>query len=299
MVDTLAADGSARRKNVAKAMRKEEGWLNILLLAPAALLMVAVFLLPLSLVLKNSVFTPEGLSGFYFVKFLTDPYYLGVLWRTLRLGLFGTVVILVPGYVLAYNMVYHPSRRYRMLVLAVTVVPLVVNLVVRLFGWIAIFSPEGTIHEVLSLIGHGDVSVRLLFTESAIIVGLVHSQITFMVLPIAGALSKIDPSLLRAAQNLGANPWRGFFNVTLPLSVPGVVAGCLICFALNISDFIAPVLLGGERIRMMTYLIYEQQLYLANDYFAATETVILLTVSSLSILTGVWLANRFNRRFVT
>jgi putative spermidine/putrescine transport system permease protein len=299
MVDTLVADGSARRTSVAKAMQKEEGWLNILLLAPATILMVAVFLLPLSLVLKNSVFTPEGLSGFYFVKFLTDPYYLGVLWRTLRLGLIGTVVVLAPGYVLAYNLVYHPSRRFRMLVLAVTVVPLVVNLVVRLFGWIAIFSQEGTIHEVLSLIGYGDVSVRLLFTESAIIVGLVHSHVTFMVLPIAGALSKIDLSLLRAAQNLGASPWRGFFNVTLPLSVPGVMAGCLICFALNISDFIAPVLLGGERIRMMTYLIYEQQLHLANDYFAAAETVILLTVSSLSILVGVWLANRFNRRFYT
>jgi putative spermidine/putrescine transport system permease protein len=120
-----------------------------------------------------------------------------------------------------------------------------------------------------------------------------------MVLPIAAALSKIDINLLRAAQNLGADPWRSFFRVTLPLSLPGIVAGCLICFSLNISDFVAPVLLGGERIRMMTYLIYEQQLYLANDYFAAAETVILMTVSSLAILGGLWLAALFSRRVAT
>ena len=83
----------------------------------------------------------------------------------------------------------------------------------------------------------------------------------------------------------------------LPLSVPGIVSGSLLCFALNISDFVVPALMGGERIRMMTYLIYEQQLVLANDSFAAAETVILMTVASLAIFGGIWLAAMFGRRF--
>lgn len=288
-----------RRGEAARAVQRQEAMLNTLLLVPAVVLMAIVFLLPLTIVLKNSILTPDGLSLFYFSKFLSDPYYLGVLWRTLRLGLIGTVFTLVPGYVLAYNMIFHPSRRFRMLVVAVALVPLVVNLVVRVFGWIAILSSQGTIRELLGIVGLGDVQVRLLYTEPAIIIGFVHSHLTFMVLPIAGALSKIDLALLRAAQNLGAGSWRSFFHVTLPLSLPGIVAGSLLCFALNISDFVAPVLLGGERIRMMTYLIYEHQLFLANDYFAAAETVILMTVSSLAIFGGLRLAALFGRRFAT
>ena len=184
-----------------------------------------------------------------------------------------------------------------MLIVAVTMVPLVINLLVRVFGWIAILSSQGTIHELLSFAGLEDVRVRLLYSESAIVIGSVHSHLTFMALPIAAALSKIDLSLLRAAQNLGAGPWRSFFRVVLPLSLPGIVAGSLLCFALNISDFVSPILLGGERLRMMTYLIYEQQLFLANDSFAAAQTVILMTASSLAIFGGLRLAALFARRF--
>lgn len=276
---------------------REAAIVNMTLLAPALVLILVVFVLPLVLVLKTSVFTREGLSLFYFQKFLTDPFYLGVLSRTFRLGLVGMLATLVPGYVLAYTMVFHPSRAFRFLIVVVALVPLVVNLLVRVFGWIAILSSQGTIHEILSLGGWGDVPVRLLFTESAIVVGSVHSHLTFMVLPIASALSKIDPSLLRAAQNLGAGPWRVVWRVILPLSVPGIVAGSLLCFALNISDFVAPILLGGERIRMMTYLIYEQQLFLANDSFAAAQTVILMAASSAAIFGGLQVAAIFARRF--
>lgn len=270
---------------------------NMALLLPALLLIVLVFLVPLALVLKNSVFTRDGLSLFYFEKFLSDSYYMGVLARTFRLGLVGMLATLVPGYVLAYTMVFHPSRVFRFVIVVVALVPLVINLLVRIFGWIAILSSQGTIHELMGLAGFGDIPVRLLYTESAIVIGSVHSHLTFMVLPVAAALSKIDPSLLRAAQNLGAGPWRVFWRVILPLSVPGVVAGSLLCFALNISDFAAPILLGGERLRMMTYLIYEQQLFLANDSFAAAQTVILMAASSIAIFGGLRIASLFARRF--
>ncbi len=288
---------SLPRSNWVGGLKERENLIfNIVLLAPAFLLITIVFLLPLAIVLKNSVFTRDGPSLFYFTKFLSDPYYLGVLWRTFRLGLIGMLVTLVPGYILAYNMVFHPSRAFRTLIVAVAMVPLAINLLVRIFGWIAILSSQGTIHELLRLAGRDDVQVRLLYSESAIVIGSVHSHLTFMVLPIAAALSEIDITLLRAAQNLGAGPWRSFVRVILPLSVPGMVAGSLLCFALNISDFVAPILLGGERLRMMTYLIYEQQLFLANDSFAAAQTVILMVASSLAIFGGLRVAALFARR---
>jgi putative spermidine/putrescine transport system permease protein len=282
-----------------RGISRDEVVTDLLLLAPAVALMAFVFVLPLALVLKNSVLTRDGFSLFYFAKFLSDPFYLGVLWRTLRLGLIGTLATLVPGYVLAFNMVFHPSRRFRTWIVVVTMIPLVVNLVVRVFGWIAILSPAGTIHEVAGLLGFDRMPVHLLFTEQAIVIGFVHSHLTFMVLPVVAALSKIDVTLLRAAENLGANSWRTFYHVILPLSLPGIVSGSLLCFALDISDFVVPALMGGERIRMMTYLIYEQQLVLANDYFAAAETVILMTVASLAVFGGLWLATLFGRRFAS
>jgi putative spermidine/putrescine transport system permease protein len=270
---------------------------NSMLLAPAVLLIFIVFILPLILVLANSVVTKDGLSLFYFQKFLSDPYYLGVLARTFRLGFIGMLMTLIPGYILAYTIVFHPSRAFRLLVVVVTLIPLVINLLVRIFGWIAILSSQGTLHELLSATGLSHSPIRLLYSESAIVIGIVHSHLTFMALPIVSALAKIDVSLLRAAQNLGAGPWRTFWRVIVPLSLPGIVAGCMLCFALNISDFVAPILLGGERYRMMTYLIYEQQLFLANDSFAAAQTVILMVASSVAISGGMHLAGRFARRF--
>jgi putative spermidine/putrescine transport system permease protein len=214
-----------------------------------------------------------------------------------RLGFLGTLATFLPGYVLAFNVVFHPSRRFRTVIVAVMLIPLVTNLVIRVFGWMTALSPAGTIHEILALLGFGSVRVSLLFTEPAITIGFVHSHRTFMALPIVAALSKIDLRLVRAAENLGANSWQTFYRVILPLSLPGIVSGSLLCFALNISDFVIPALMGGERIRMMTYLIYEQQLVLANDTFAAAETVILMTVAGLAIFGGLWLAARFGRRF--
>jgi putative spermidine/putrescine transport system permease protein len=299
MADQVADKALKSRKGAALAAQREQSVVNAVLIAPAFMFVSIAFLVPIAITLKNSFVTNDSVTLFYFEKFLTDPYYLSVLWRTLRLGILGTLFTLIPGYVLAYNMVFHPRPGFRMLVVAVTLVPMVVNLVVRLIGWISILSLQGTIHELLNIFGFGDVQIHLLFTEEAVIVGFVHSHLTFMVLPIAGALSKIDGSLLRAAENLGAASWRRFFHVILPLSVPGIVAGGLLCFALNISDFIAPLLLGGERRPMMTYLIYQQQLFLANANFAAAQTVILMMVSVLAIAGGLWLSTIFSRRFAT
>lgn len=286
---------------VAVAALRSQSILNWMLLAPALLMLTFSLLFPLVIVLGNSVFPANqpGFSLFYFEKFLSDPYFLGVLWRTFKLGALATVFTLLPGYVLAHNIALHPNARWRTFVMIVTLVPLVVQLIIRVFGWMTVLSPNGTLNGLLLGLDLIDSPLRLLFTETAMTIGYVHSHLYFMVLPIAATLMKIDPNLLRASDNLGATPAKTFLHVILPLSMPGVVSGCLICFALNISDFVAPSVLGGNRNRMMTYLIFEQQLYLANQSFAASATVILMAAASLAMAGAFRAAALYGRRFGT
>lgn len=276
--------------------RKQE-LLNWTLLIPALLLLTLCLVIPLVIVLKNSIFPAKevGFSFFYFQKFLSDPYYVGILWRTMKLGSVATAFTLIPGYVLAYNMILHHNARWRTFVMVATLVPVVVNLVVRVFGWMTVLSLDGTLNTILRDAGIINAPLRILFTENAMIIGFVHSHLYFMVLSIAAALMKIDPRLIRASENLGATPLKTFMNIVLPLSTPGIVSGCLLVFALNISDFVTPSLLGGNRYRMMTYLIYEQQLFLADESFAATATVILMIAASIAIAGALWVA-AFQRR---
>ena len=276
--------------------RKQE-LLNWTLLIPALLLLTLCLVIPLIIVLRNSIFPAKevGFSFFYFQKFLSDPYYVGILWRTMKLGSVATAFTLIPGYVLAYNMILHHNARWRTFVMVATLVPVVVNLVVRVFGWMTVLSLDGTLNTILRDAGIINAPLRILFTEKAMIIGFVHSHLYFMVLSIAAALMKIDPRLIRASENLGATPLKTFMNIVLPLSTPGIVSGCLLVFALNISDFVTPSLLGGNRYRMMTYLIYEQQLFLADESFAATATVILMIAASIAIAGALWVA-AFQRR---
>lgn len=286
---------------ITAAAERRKRVLNWVLLAPALAMLTFTLLMPLLIVFRNAVFPTgqPGFSLFYFEKFLSDPYYLGVLWRTFRLGVIATVVTLVPGYVLAHNIALHPNARWRMFAMIVTLVPLVVQLIIRVFGWLAVLSPNGTVNSFLRELDLIESPLRLLFTETAMMIGFVHSHLYFMVLPIAATLMKIDPNLLRASENLGATPTKTFLNVILPLSMPGVVSGCLICFALNISDFVAPSVLGGNRNRMMTYTIFEQQLYVANQHFAAAATVILMAAAALAIAGAFRAATAYGRRFGT
>ena len=219
-----------------------------------------------------------------YVKFLGDPFYLDILWRTLRVGVISTLGTLIPGYILAYALVFGQRRWVHLILTICVLLPLVVNQVIQIYGWYALLSPEGLINTTLIALGLTDRPQRILFTETAMLLGLAHSHIPFMALTIATALAKIDPSLLRAAQNLSATPFATFRHVVLPLSAPGIIAGCLIGFTLSISSYATPYLLGGARNKLITYLIYEQQVILGNASFASAQTVILLIVTGLTIL---------------
>lgn len=260
-----------------------------LLAAPLAVFLV-LFVAPLAALFVVSLFRFDRSVGIVarvtlenYVKFLGDPFYLAILGRTLEIGVLVTLVTLLLGYPVAYHLTRVPPRR-RAHLLLVILAPLLVSVVVRSFGWLVILGPNGLVNALLRGAGLIDEPLRLLYNEGAIVLGLTHVFLSFMVLSILAALGRIDPALIRAAQGLGATPWRAFLRVVLPLSVPGVVAGSLIVFSLSTSAFITPALLGGPRVKVMSYLAYQQTLMLADWPYGAAIAFVLLAVSGTSVL---------------
>ena len=258
----------------------------LLLAAPLAIFL-ALFLAPLVHLLALSFFRFDRTTGALaeatvqnYAKFLTDPFYLGILWRTLKLALLTTVTTLVLGYPVAYHLTRCSGRKRAYLTLLI-VAPLLVSVVVRSFGWLVILGPNGLVNSLLTGLDIVSDPLRLLYTETAIVVGLSHVFLSFMVLSVAASLGRIDPALIRAAQNLGASERQAFVRVVLPLSLPGVAAGALIVFTLAASAFITPALLGGPRVKVMSYLAYQQTLLLSDWPYGSAIAFILLALTGL------------------
>jgi putative spermidine/putrescine transport system permease protein len=258
----------------------------LLLAAPLAIFL-ALFLAPLVNLLALSFFRFDRTTGALaeatiqnYAKFLTDPFYLGILWRTLKLALLTTATTLALGYPVAYHLTRCSGRKRAYLTLLI-VAPLLVSVVVRSFGWLVILGPNGLVNSLLTGLGVVSDPLRLLYTETAIVVGLTHVFLSFMVLSVAASLGRIDPALIRAAQNLGASERQAFMRVVLPLSLPGVAAGSLIVFTLAASAFITPALLGGPRVKVMSYLAYQQTLLLSDWPYGSAIAFILLALTGL------------------
>lgn len=260
------------------------------LLAVPTAVFVVLFVVPLANLFVHSFFAFDrvtgGIGGFTvgnYTKFLLDPFYLDILWRTLRIGLLATATALVIGYPVAYYLAQARGRRRAYLMLGI-LAPLLVSVVVRTFGWLVILGPNGLINSTLTALGVVSDPIRLLYTETAIVVGLTHVFLSFMVLSIAAALERIDPALIRAAQNLGASERQTFLRVVLPLSLPGVAAGCLIVFTLATSAFITPALLGGPRVKVMSFLAYQQTLLLSDWPYGSAIAFVLLALTGTAVL---------------
>lgn len=269
-----------------------------LLLVPPLVVFVGLYLLPLANIFVLSFFGFDrntgrlgGVTLANYGKFLGDPFYLGILWRTLKLGVASTALALVLGYPVAYYLSRARGRRRAYLMLGI-LAPLLVSVVVRSFGWLVILGPNGLVNATLASLRLVDEPLRLLYTEPAIVLGLTHVFLSFMVLSIAAALDRIDPALLRAAQNLGASPRQAFVRVVLPLSLPGVAAGCLIVFTLATSAFITPALLGGPRVKVMSFLAYQQSLLLSDWPYGSAIAFVLLAITGTAVLLYLRLLER-------
>jgi len=257
-----------------------------LLFLPGSVVLGLALLAPLAILLRYSVSAETqsalaGLSARHFVKFFTDGFYLGVFWNSVSIALTVTAVTLLVGYPLAFS-IARSRWRYRGLLLAIVMTPLLTNVVVRSIGWITVLGDHGYVNETLLALGLLQEPIVFIGTRTAVVVALAHLWLPYMVLPIMNAVDALDPSLEEAAENLGADGVQRFLRLVLPMTLPGVVAGSTLVFILSLGAFVTPVVLGQMRVWVLPTLIY-QQVRLVNWPFAAAMGLILL-VSTLIVV---------------
>ncbi|MDH6233786.1 putative spermidine/putrescine transport system permease protein [Mesorhizobium soli] len=245
-----------------------------ILLAPLPLFLAVTYVMPFLMVAGWSVTDPQ--PGFaQYGRVLGDPTVLGVLLRTMRIGIVATAVSVTLGYAVAYNWVFGPLWRQRLIEYCV-LIPFWISVLIRAFGWLILLRSNGLVNEGLADLGLIDEPLALVRNEFGTIIGMVHFLIPFAVFPIASALRQIDVRILQAASGLGAGRMRIFWQVTLPMAMTGVVGAAIIVFVFALGFFITPAILGGGRSVMVAEFIYLQLFQTVNWGLAAAMSMVLL-----------------------
>ena len=257
--------------------QKNFPWLVI----PPAAVLVFLFGAPLLLVLAVSVASRGTYGGIEWAltfgnyTSIADPLYLRIFWRSLWLAVVTTVICLVMGFPLAYVIARAP-RRWQGVLLFLVIIPFWTNFLVRTYAWMFILRTEGLLNQALLSIGLIHEPLNLLFTDWAVLIGLVYGYLPFMVLPLYAALERLDRSLIEAAWDLYAKPVQVFTKVVLPLSKPGVIAGCVLVFIPSLGAYVTPDLLGGARTMMIGNLIQHQYLVVRDWPFGSALSFVLM-----------------------
>lgn len=255
-----------------------------LLLGPAVLFLIGCFVGPLAFVVGDSLLTGTR----HYARIFGDFYYLEVILATVTLSAVVTIGALIVGY--PYAVILARARGWaKAALLFLLVAPLLVNVVVRSFGWMVIFGRSGLINAVLDLAGLPKLDI--LNSWTAIAIALVHVLLPFMVLSIAATLENLDPALEEAAATLGARPWRSFVHVVIPLSLHGAVTGAILVFALSMGSFVTVMMMGDNRTMVLPLLVYQQLSVAGDGAFAAALGMVLLA----TVLTVFWLQARIAR----
>lgn len=272
----------------------------LFLILPAALFVGLALVIPLVALLQSSMVSGDFMIGDVhgptlenYVEVLTDAYYLGVMWQTFWISAVATLLALLAGIPLAAMLWKAPPHLQSALTVLI-LSPLLVSMVASSFGWIVILGNTGLINSVLIGLGLVSGPVKMLYTKGAIIVGLVHVVIPFVVLTIKASLDRIDPQVPEAAATLGASPIRVWIHVLLPICIPAIGAAATIVFALCIASYVTPAVLGPSGPNFITTLIYQNFIVLYEWGAGAVLAIVLLLVSaSVVLLLGV-VTSRFS-----
>ena len=248
---------------------------------------VLMLVMPMALIAIYS-FTQQGISIIsftltldHYAKFFTDPDFLLILWRSIVIALKTTVICLLIGYPVAHFIAGNSERVQNILVLCITL-PTWINALVRTYAWIGLLSEGGIIQQILNFLGFGN--VELLYTEGAVLLGMVYNFIPFMILQIHTSLCKMDHSLIEASADLGANKIQTFLKVTLPLSLPGVINGITLVFLPAVSSFFIPKLLGGGQYFLIGNMIENQFITVGEWNFGSAISMIMAIIMMLMMV---------------
>lgn len=262
-------------------MRRGAG---LALLSPATALMAIAFLLPMAWLARLSLDRAQDggvlirdFSASNYAQFFGDPFYRAILWRTFELGVVVTLLTLVCSYPIALFL-FRSRSRWRAVLAVLTVSPMLVSSVVRTFSWMALLGDKGLINQVLLSLGLIHHPLALMINMVGVDIGLTQIEMPVMTLALIAGFARLDPTLEEAAHTLGAAPWRAFLRITVPLSAPGILLGCLITFVQVMSSFVTPTLLGGGRVYVMATTIYQEALETLNWPLAGAVSIILIAV---------------------
>lgn len=270
------------------------------LASPLALAMLFFFIAPLLMLGVVSFYSDTGMtqwgSGANWSK-MFDAFGLMVLVDTLWLGVQVTLLSLILGFGLAWVFVRLPER-IQPLIIFIVMLPLLTSVVVRTFAWIVILGKQGIVNNVLMDLGWIEAPLKLLYTRTGLVIALANVQLPLMVLPLITALQRIDRNLSDASACLGASEWQTFKKITIPLSLPGVIAGCLLTFSAAITAFISQSLIGGGQMLFMPMYLYQQVSALSNFPFAAAISLTFLATVVLCV-SAFNLLGRMSRGYAT
>jgi putative spermidine/putrescine transport system permease protein len=245
---------------------------------PLAALFTVFFIAPLFVLFVLSLHGDIAMTRWTvanYVKFFTDRFSYSILADTLLLGVKATLLCFVFGFPIAWLTV-RASARWQSILLFLVILPILTSVVVRTFAWIVILGRYGVLNQIVLGLGLSAEPLRLLYTEAGVLMVLAQVQMPLMVLPILSVLSKIDPNLADASRALGAGEWRTLWKVTLPLSVPGIIAGCILTYAACVTAFVTQSLIGGARLIYMPLDIYQQAVGANNWPYAATLSIVFM-----------------------
>lgn len=245
---------------------------------PALLVLVALFALPLVLLLGVSVVGPDGLTLANYKRLLGTPYYLGVIWNSLRLGLLTTLITLAISYPAAFALA-RARGALRSVLLASLFLPLAASVIVKAFAWTILLRSDGIVNETLIALGIIEDPIRMIFTETALVVGACNIFLPFMILPIYAVVAQLDSRYAEAAATLGASPLVTFWRVIVPLTLPGIIAGVALVFSLSVSAYVVPTLLIGEKYPTLATTIAKAYLLAREPGFGAAAGVVLLSIA--------------------
>lgn len=265
-----------------------------LFLLPGIVLLIFFLFMPLLSILWPTVF-PEGFSLSSYMSFFQDEYYMEILIRTIRIAVVATFVCILLGVPTAY-FISRCEAKWKGILIAISIFPMLTNSVVRSFAWINILGKNGVINNFLVGIGLIDEPIGMLYTEFSVLIGTIYLFLPIMIMTLVGVMDHIDNDMMEAAESLGASKLKAFIKIVLPLSVPGIITGAVLVFTGALTAYTTPQLLGGNKSLVLATLIYQRAMSL-NDWTGAGVIAFIMILITLIVMKGLnFVAARIDKR---